>query len=116
MGTAREIYLWSGLVVALPAIVLGLAQTAAFPTFRAAWTEASLWMIVLIVFPFWSVLTSYAGVRERFAVKRGRAILWFLVLPWLLFAVSFTGLAASLLHMELKSSPAKTVRPAGSSV
>jgi len=112
---AREIYLWSGLVVALPAIVLGLAQTAAFPTFRAAWAEASLWTIVLIVFPFWSAFTSYAGVRAVFPVRRGRAIVWFLVLPWLLYAASFTALGASLLHMELKSSPAKTVRLSGTS-
>ena len=78
-----------------------------------AWNEASLWTIVLIVFPFWSAFASYAGVRARLPVRRGRAILWFLVLPWLLFAVSFTGLAASLLHMEMKSAPAKTIPPSG---
>jgi hypothetical protein len=110
MGTSREIYVWSGLVLAVPVFVLALVQTALFPSFRMAWAQASLWTLVLIVFPFWSAFTSYAGVRALFPVKRGRAILWFLVLPWLLYALAFAGLGASILHMELKSGPAKIIR------
>jgi len=115
MGTSREIYVWSGVVLALPALILALVQTAAFPSFRAAWTEASLWVIVLIVFPLWSVFTSYAGVCALFPVKRDRAILWFLVLPWLLYAIAFAPLAAAILHMQQRQGSAKSLFPSGKS-
>lgn len=107
MGASREIYVRSGLVLALPALILALAQTAVFPSFRAAWTQASLWTLVLIVFPFWSSFTSYAGVRARLAVRPGRARFWFLFLPWLLHAIAFSPLVASILHMHLAREPVK---------
>ena len=115
MGTSREIYVWSGLVIAVPAIVLALVQTALFPSFRAAWAQASLWTLVLILFPFWSAFTSYAGARARFPLRPGRARFWFLILPWLLYAMAFSGLGASILHMQQRHEPVKSVFPSGGS-
>jgi len=111
MRTSREIYVWSGLVLALPAIALTLAQTAIFPDFRAAWAQASLGTLVLIVFPFWSAFTSYAGARARFAVRPGRARFWFLILPWLLYAIAFSPLVASILQMQLAREPVIAAPP-----
>ena len=91
---ARVVYVYSGLVWAVPTLLWTLAQTFRFPNFAAAWGSESVWDLVLLVFPFWACWVSYRGVRTVFHVRPGRALLWFLVLPIVGFLFAFGVVAA----------------------
>jgi len=47
-----------------------------------------MFSLVLVVFPFWSIAASYAGAKTVFGVSGGRARIWFLILPVLLYVVA----------------------------
>ena len=91
---ARVVYVYSGLVWAVPSLLWTLAQTFRFPNFAAAWASESVWDLVLLVFPFWACWVSYRGVRATFDVRPARALFWFLVLPIVGFLFAFGVVAA----------------------
>jgi hypothetical protein len=94
---ARLVLVYSGFVIALPSIVACLLYTASFPSYGAAFASADFGPLVLVVFPFWSVLTSYSGVRAVFGLE-GRAVrLWFLILPMCVYALSYVMIVLGLL-------------------
>jgi hypothetical protein len=95
----RLIYIYSGLVEALPSLSYALLATAIYANYQAAWDAEELWSSLLLVFPFWSVVVSYRGVRTSFPVKPWPARLWFLILPSLMYVFAFglLGVAYALL-------------------
>ena len=64
-------------------------------TFTETYAYASdeMYSMVTLVFPFWSLVTSYIGVRSLFDVIKWRALLWFLILPGILYFLAFGLLA-----------------------
>jgi hypothetical protein len=90
---ATRVYLFASQVYALPAVLAMVADTRTYPTPTAAAVGGPHWWhLVVLVCLFWSVYVSYAGVRTAFRVRRGRAMLWFLILPGLSYAVAVGGL------------------------
>jgi len=97
---ARRVYLFASQVVAIPFIDAKLLETGHFPTPAAASDSASGWYALLLVFPFWLAWTSYVGVRSTFSVRRGLALLWFLLLPGL-FYVAVLGVMVIIMVLSL---------------
>lgn len=92
---ARLVYVYSGFVLAFPSVAVVVAWTFAFPDYAAAWAdEESFWSLVLVVFPFWSCWASFRGVTSVFDVSSGKAAIWFLVLPSLVYVALIGGVAA----------------------
>lgn len=91
---ARLAFTYSAFVVSAPTILAAAVQTAIYPSYAAAFSAEELYSLVLLVFPFWALATSYAGATELFEVRRGRAITWFLALPAVLYMIVFGALAA----------------------
>ncbi len=91
---ARLVYSYASLVQALPHVVVLLVQTATYESYRAAWESPDLWPTLGLPFIFLSVWTSYRGVRASFAVRTGPALVWFVVLPALLYLLTIGGIAA----------------------
>lgn len=96
----------SSLVTVVPAIGLAIASTLMYATPAAAslddsWTPTVLAAIVL-PFIFWTSWTSYRGVSAAFRPQRVPAVIWFLVLPWVVKALGLAALvvAAVLLGMS----------------
>jgi hypothetical protein len=60
------------------------------------------------VFPFWSLGTSFAAAITLFEVRRGRARLWFVILPALTYLVAYgaLGVLAGLLFVFRNPPPA----------
>ncbi len=93
---ARLTYIYSSFVLAGPLVLATLFRTALYPNYAAASDAMESLSVLMLVFPFWSVATSYAGATALFPVSKGRARLWFLILP-IVFYVLIVGLVAAAL-------------------
>ncbi len=119
---ARQVYVFASLIVGLPLVISSLLDSLRYPTPLAAESgDASwFWIVVFLTLPFWSVYTSYRGVRTLFNVRTARARVWFLVLPSLVygamiivFAGVFVAAGLGLLNVPAAvSMPLKLDRPA----
>jgi hypothetical protein len=90
---ARLAFTYSAFVASAPLIVATLVRMAFFPNYQAAFQSEELWSLALLVFPFWSLVASYAASTELFTVARGRALLWFALLPGAFYLIAFGALA-----------------------
>ena len=81
---ARIVYLHAGLVWAVPAVIWMVIVTFLYPNYSGAFAEAPLGFALSFLFP-WAAWVSYRGVRHCFDVRPGRARVWFLILPLVLF-------------------------------
>jgi hypothetical protein len=94
----RATYVYQDLVGSGPAILLVLVQTVVFANYGEAWRAEELWSSLIIVFIFWSCVTSYKAART-FDVVRWKARLWFLFLPIAVYIVGF-GLVGALYALQ----------------
>ena len=79
---ARRVYVFASMIWALPILFSEVVETGQFSTPWLCYQSAgSLWDLLWLAPLFWSIWTEYVGVRTAFEVRRGLAILWFLVLP-----------------------------------
>jgi hypothetical protein len=81
-------------VYAAPLILYTVVETATYADAVEAYQAESLWPLLLIVFLFWSLVTSYCGVRTLFQVSRWRARMWFMILPGILYGMLLGVVAA----------------------
>ncbi len=91
---ARLVFVYSSFVNAGPSVALVLGYTLVYANYAQAYTAEEAFSLVLLVFPFWSLITSYIGVRTVFTVTPWKARLWFVILPGLLYFLVFGLLAA----------------------
>lgn len=90
MHLARRVYLFASQVWAVPALLAATVETGRYNSpLEMATGSASYWDLIIIIFPFWSVWTSYVGVCSAFPVRRNKARLWFLILPCLVYLLAF---------------------------
>ena len=90
----RVVYLYSGLVWAVPVLLTQVIDSFRFADYSESWYHESLVALLLLVFPFWSFLVSYRGIRTVFTVRRAPALVWFLILPSVMFLLSLGVFAA----------------------
>ena len=83
----RLLFVYSSLVYALPVVLVMVGETLLFPNYRLARDAEGSWTLIFVVLSFWSVVVSYCGATRTFALTRRKALLWFLLLPWTLYAV-----------------------------
>lgn len=83
----RLLFVYSSLVYALPVVLVMLGETVLFPNYRLARDAEGSWTLIFVLLSFWSVVVSYCGATSTFALARRKALLWFLLLPWTLYAV-----------------------------
>jgi hypothetical protein len=93
---ARLAFTYSAFVASVPLILATLARTAIFPNYQAAFESEEMWSLALLVFPFWSLIASYAAATQLFPVSRGRALVWFALLPGTFYVIAFGALAGLL--------------------
>ena len=84
---ARITFVYSSFVVTGPAILLAIGKTVAYPSYAVAYAADEWFSVGFVLFPFWSIVTSYIGVRTLFAVVRWKAITWFIVLPAMVYGI-----------------------------
>lgn len=89
---ARIVYVWTSLISVIPSLMFLVVQTARYRSCLASLESADLWGAAVLPFVPWSFAVSYCAVRKVFAVRRGRAVFWFLILPTLVFVVGVVGL------------------------
>lgn len=92
---ARLVMVYSAFVQTGPFLLAYVAYTFFYASYAEAFASDELYSASLMVFPFWSIFTSYAGARAVFGVEGWRARLWFLVLPLVFYILAF-GLIAAL--------------------
>lgn len=83
----RLLFVYSSLVYALPVVLVMLGETLLFPNYRLARDAEGNWTLIFVVLSFWSVVVSYCGATRTFTLARRKALIWFLLLPWTLYAV-----------------------------
>lgn len=83
----RLLFVYSSLVYALPVVLVMLGETLLFPNYRLARDAEGSWTLIFVVLSFWSVVVSYWGATRTFTLARRKALIWFLLLPWTLYAV-----------------------------
>lgn len=75
---------------------LVLVSTIAYPNYAEAYSSGELYSLLIAVFPLWSIVSSYVGVRALFQVSEWKARVWFLVLPAGLYLAAIAALVAAL--------------------
>ncbi len=90
---ARLAFTYSAFIASAPVILAAALRTLLFPNHLTAFQSEELWSLALLVFPFWSLWASFAAATELFPVRRGRALLWFAVLPGTFYVIAFGVLA-----------------------
>jgi hypothetical protein len=91
---SRLVFVYSSFVFAGPAVAFVLLQTLLYPNYAAAYASDEGFSLLLLVFPFWSISTSYIGVTTLFDVSIWKARVWFVFLPLLAYLAVFGLLAA----------------------
>ena len=91
---ARVVYIYASFVVAAPTVIITLIETSIYDNYIQAYNSESLWPVIILIFPFWSLITSYIGIRTIFDVSRWKARIWFIILPGILYLIFFGGLVA----------------------
>ncbi len=93
----RSARIWSAAraITAVPAIGVAVVESVVFRRPSEAVFSESMWYMLVLPLPFWSVYASYRGVRVTFpALNRWWVRLWFLAFPGGLIALVLVGLAA----------------------
>jgi len=85
---ARSVYVYQDLVQSAPMLVIALVQTSIFSNYMEAWNSEEYWSLILLLFVFWSCLTSYKAATTCFPVTVWKARVWFLILPISLYVVA----------------------------
>lgn len=93
---ARLVLVYSSFVFSGPAVALALVQTVLYPHYAAAYASEDWYSVALalpvLIFPYWSIVTSYVGVRTLFQVTKWKALLWFAALPVVINLLFFGGI------------------------
>ena len=93
---ARVANVYQEFVYASAVLMTAVVQTGLFADYKSTWEAMPPWAGLPLVFAFWSCWTSYCAAVSGFAARRGKALVWFLMLPALSYAVTF-GLAMAVL-------------------
>lgn len=94
---ARRVYLFASQVCALPTIFWTLSQALRYETPTEAIRADEVREYVTLLFLYWSIYTSYRGVRTAFEVRRWAARFWFVILPGLFYGLLLMGLLVVLI-------------------
>lgn len=78
---ARLLFVYASFVFAGPKVAATVIQTAVYPDYATAYATEDWFSLAPFIFLFWSISTSYLGVRTLFQVTRWKAQVWFVVLP-----------------------------------
>jgi hypothetical protein len=103
---SRLVYVSASQIVAGPGIVYALVATVLHPGPVEASNAAGWGAMAMLVLPFWSALASYIGVRTVFGASRGKALVWFLVLPWCVYGVAMAAVVAAVAMVSSGPAPA----------
>lgn len=107
---ARRVYVFASLAWALPTLLAQIVASGSFASPReSVLSDLNLWDGAVMLSLPWSLWVSYVGVRTAFEVRRGRAMLWFLLLPGGMFF--FVIAAAAALALVQALGPADTTSP-----
>jgi len=69
-------------------ILAVVIQTLVYSNYGEAWAADEMWSSIVLVFIFWSCVTSYKGAKAAFAVTGWKARLWFLIIPVAVYVVA----------------------------
>ncbi len=84
---SRTVFVYSSFIRAFPSVLVALIALPIHGSYYNYFIHESQADLLLLLFPVWSIIVSYIGVRTVFTVKKGLARLWFLILPLLLLAL-----------------------------
>lgn len=87
--TPRLVYIHSFSVATLPLFLLALTYTGVYESYTHAYFSSDLAPIALLIFPFWSCVTSYIGTKEVLGLEGFKPIMLFLVLPITFYLVLY---------------------------
>ena len=86
---ARLVYMFSSLVVNLPAVLYTIMESITYPNYQAAWKADSSLSLLIIACLLWSTMVSWRAVLTSFPVRPTRALWWFLILPITVYSIVF---------------------------
>lgn len=81
-----RVYIFSFQAYTIPSILYLAWMTYRYDSPLAAFRGSDPWGMVVIVALLWSVVVSYRGVVTLFDVRRWKALLWFLILPIVVYS------------------------------
>ncbi len=99
-GTARIVYIYVSFIAAAPSVLAVIAHTLFYSNYGEAYGAEELWPTLLLLFPFWALIVSYRAVTTVFEVVKKRAMVWFVILPSLVYLLAFGILGALFAKLE----------------
>ena len=97
---ARVVYVYASFVLSAPMVINSLIATMVYDNYSQAYYSEESWSLLFLIFPFWSLFTSYRGSRTCFAVSKWKARIWFIILPFLLYLISFGVIVGVLMMLD----------------
>lgn len=98
---SRRVYIFACLIMDLPGLCITVIDSMLYETPAAAANGDQWWYLVLLGVPFWSIYVSYRGVRTLFETVRWKAIVWFMVLPSVMYSSFILGIIAFFMFAEM---------------
>lgn len=99
--SGRVVFVYNRLIFTVPVVLLIIIQTFMYNNYIEAFNSENIFLTVapLLVIGLWifSVINSYKSVTNLFDVKKGLAMLWFLILPLLFQGITIIALIATLI-------------------
>jgi hypothetical protein len=108
---SQRVYVFASLVWALPAVAYTLWEAGVYESPQAAMNAEDMGGLIVIGFLFWSLVTSYHGVVTAFTVRRGLALLWFVVLPGVFYVVILSSVVIAMFAVGESGVRANTAAP-----
>ena len=102
---ARRVFVYAAQVFAVPYLLYTAWEASYYPTPKAALMGDDYGAFLIIFCLFWSLYTSYRGVRTAFEVRKWAARVWFVFLPGVLFAVALAGILLAAWTGYLEKTP-----------
>jgi hypothetical protein len=88
LDLVRRVYLSAAQIVAVPVILKSVLYTFVHDTpFAAALADPTWQTRIYLIFPVWSTIAGYVGVRTVFRPRGIRAAILFLIMPGLFYAL-----------------------------
>lgn len=83
----RQVYIYSSFVYAAPLFLVTLIQSMFYNNYFEAAEQDNILVIIVMIFLFGSLITSYIGARKIFNVIKWKALVWFIILPAIFYLV-----------------------------
>lgn len=86
---ARRLYTFQEFVYSAPFVIAAIVQTFMYANYAQVAPAKNMWLYIALFFSLWSCWTSYAAVCAAYTLSKSKAMIFFLILPVVIYLLIF---------------------------